>query len=96
MPNASYQQHQTSTGQCAFLDNDKIMAIKDGDSRITIINIQAQSENYGKNQITELNPKSTKKIEANLGEDITQRNEFVNFDKIPINNDDDDKESEES
>lgn len=71
MPNASYQQHQSSTGQCTFLDHDKIMAIKDGDSRIAIINIEAQVENYGKNQVTEFNQKSTKKIETHFGEDIT-------------------------
>jgi hypothetical protein len=47
------------------------MAIKDGDSRIAIINVEAQVENYGKNQITECNQKSTKKIETHFGEDIT-------------------------
>ena len=47
------------------------MAIKDGDSRIAIINIEAQVENYGKNQVAEFNQKSTKKIETNFGEDIT-------------------------
>lgn len=39
IPNANAHRHHKGCNHCMFVDNDKLIAVQDGESRVTLINI---------------------------------------------------------
>ena len=71
VPNANAFRHDSGCNHCMFVDNDKLLAIQDGESRVMMINIEASIETFEKQHIKEGFKDETQKRDELMDYDIT-------------------------